>query len=156
MYLMRRLLDNMTQNYAITFRPLQLGEVKRLSIALKKNKMCVIPSDYANFLCWTDGLVWQDLELFSVYEYERPDTVYFQPTLLGIQQKKLLGDAFPHKLVLGRALEVLICYDEQTKLYEILDRFTFQAIVKFSRFIDVLYFYAGKEHSVTSPTETAS
>jgi len=156
MYLLRHLLDLMTQNYAMTFRPLNLAEIKRLSITLKKNKLGVIPSDYAFFLCWTDGLVWHDLELFSVYEYDRPDTVYPQPTLLAVQKKKILEDAFPQKLVLGRGSEVLICYDAQTKLYEVLDRFTYQSVIKFPRFIDLLYFYAVHEHSTTSPTETAS
>ena len=156
MYLLRRLLDSMTQNYAITFRPLNLADVKRLSIAFKKNNLCVIPTDYAAFLCWTDGLVWRDLELFSVYEYERPDTVYPQPTLLSVQNKKVLENAFPHKLALGRGLESLICYDEQTKQYEILDRFTYQQIITFPRFIDVLFFYVCRVHSVTLPTDTAS
>ena len=35
MYLLRHLLDLMT-NYAMTFRPLNLAEIKRLSITLKK------------------------------------------------------------------------------------------------------------------------
>ena len=95
MYLLRRLLDMMTQDYAITFRPLNLAEVKRLSIALKKNNLCIIPLDYANFLCWSDGLVWRNLELFSVYSYERPDTVYPHPTLLEVQKKHIVEDAFP-------------------------------------------------------------
>jgi len=156
MYLLRHLLDTISQDYALTFRPLNLGEVKRLSIALKKNNLCVIPSDYANFLCWSDGLVWHDLELFSVYSYERPDTVYPQPTLLDIQKKHLLENAFPHKIVLGRCAEELICYDERIKRYEVLNRFSYQTVIQFPRFVDMLYFYVGKEKSVTSPTETAS
>lgn len=156
MYLLRQLLDKMTQDYALTFRPLKLAEVKRLSITLKKNNLCIIPSDYANFLCWTDGLVWHDLELFSVYSYERPDTVYPHPTLLDIQKKHILEEAFPRKIVLGRGAENLICYDEKTKRYEILNRFTYQPVIQFPRFIDVLYFYVGQEKSTTSPTETAS
>ena len=156
MYLLRQLLDRMTQDYALTFRPLKLAEVKRLSIALKKNNLCVIPSDYANFLCWTDGLVWHDLELFSVYSYERPDTVYPHPTLLEIQKKQLLEHAFPHKIVLGRSIEELVCYDTKTKLYEVLNRFSYQPIIQLPRFIDILYFYVGKGNSVTVPTETAS
>lgn len=156
MYLLRHLLDTMTQDYALTFRPLNLAEVKRLSIALKKNNLCVIPSDYANFLCWSDGLVWRNLELFSVYSYERPDTVYPHPTLLEIQKKHLLEDAFPHKIILGRELESIICYDEQKRLYEILERFSYQPVIQFARFVDLLYFYVGKERSSTVPTETAS
>ena len=156
MYLLRHLLDLMTQNYAMTFRPLNLAEIKRLSITLKKNKLGVIPSDYAFFLCWTDGLTWNGLELFSVYPHERSDTVYPQPTLLEAQQKSPLENAFPDRLVLGRCWEDLICYNSKTKLYEILNRFTYEPVLTFSRFVDLLYHYAHFDGVVTLPTDTAS
>ena len=156
MYLLRSLLDKINESYAQTFHPLDVAQVKRLSIVMKKAGFEVVPMDYVNFLTWTDGLVWNDLELFSVYPHDRADTIYAQPTLLDMQKKHCLQDTFPHKLILGSALEELICYNADSKKYEILDRFTYESILQFPRFVDVLYFYAHAKGSVTSPTETGS
>ena len=156
MYLLRFLLDKANENYALTFPPLEVGEVKRFSIVMKKAGFGVVPSDYVNFLTWSDGLVWHDLELFAVYPHDRPDTIYAQPTLLDMQKKQLLGEAFANKLVIGRASEELICYDTEHKLYEILDRFSYEPLLQFPRFVDLLYFYVCHNGIVTLPTETGS
>ena len=156
MYLLRVILDKLNQNYAMTFPPLQKEQIKRFSIVMKKAGFNVIPPGYGEFLCWTDGLTWSGLELFSVYPHERSDTVYPQPTLLEVQQKYPLEDAFPDRIVLGRCWEDLICYNGQTKLYEILNRFTYEPVLTFSRFVDLLYHYAHFDGVVTLPTETAS
>ena len=156
MYLFRFLLDRANEDYALIFPPLELMQIKRFSIVMKKSGFDVVPSDYVNFLTWSDGLVWHDLELFSIYSHERPDTIYLQPTLLEIQKKRLLGDAFMQKLVIGRASEELICFDTETKIYEILDRFSYKPLLKFPRFVDLLYFYIRQNGIATSPTETGS
>jgi hypothetical protein len=136
------ILNTLYQNYAQFFPPVQMMDIQRTSIALVKKGWIQIPSDYIQFLHITDGLSWNGLELFAIHEHERRDSVFGQPTLLAYQTEYSLKQLFPKSLIVGRATEALILYRLDLKEYHILDRYTFDVIIKLPRLTDVLHFYA--------------
>lgn len=129
------------QNYAQVFAPAQMMDIQRTSISLVKKGWIQIPTDYIQFLSLTDGLSWNGVELFAIREHERRDSVFAQPTLLGYQEENSLKTLFPKALVIGRATEELIIYRGDLKEYHVLDRYTYEPVVKLPRLTDVLHFY---------------
>ncbi len=129
------------QNYAQVFAPAQMMDIQRTSIVLVKKGWVQIPTDYIQFLRLTDGLSWNGLELFAIKEHDRRDSVFSQPTILNYQEENSLKSIFPKALILGRATEELIIYRSDLKEYHILDRYTYDPIVKLPRLTDVLHFY---------------
>ena len=135
------ILNNMYQNYAMVFPAVPIMEIQRTSIALVKQGLVQIPTDYVQFLSITDGLAWNGLELFSIHEHERKDCVFPSLQLLPYQATQNLKNLFPKSLILGFAPEHLILYTAPQKEYQIVNRYTFAPIVKLPRLADVLYFY---------------
>lgn len=135
------ILNNMYQHYALVFPPAELMEIQRVSIQLVKQGLIQIPNDYIQFLEITDGLSWNGLELFSIYEQERKDSVFPSVQLLSYQARQNLKGLFPKSLVLGFAPEQLILYEAPKKAYTIVDRYTYEPVVQLPRLADILYFY---------------
>ncbi len=135
------ILNQLYQNYAQVFAPQSVMTIQRLSIALVKKGSIQIPADYVQFLTMSDGLSWNGLELFSIEAHERKDTVFPQPTLLNAQEELSVKKLFPKTLVVGTAPEELIVYFNETHAYHILNRDTWDVVVKLPRLADVLYFY---------------
>lgn len=133
-------LTKLYQNYAQIFPPMDMMAIQRTSIAFVKSGLIQIPADYVQFLTLSDGLSWNGIELFGIQENERRDTVFPQPTLK-TNQSEDLRKLFPKTLLIGRANEELIVYFNKTHAYHILDRYTYETIVKLPRLADVLYFY---------------
>ena len=136
------ILNTLYQNYAQVFSPAQMMDIQRTSIALVKKGWIQIPADYIQFLHVTDGLSWNGLELFAIHEHDRRDSLFGQPTLLNYQTDYSLKQLFPKALIVGRASEELILYRSDLKEYHILDRYTFDVVIKLPRLTDVLHFYA--------------
>ena len=139
------ILNKLYQNYAQVFAPQPMMTIQRTSIALVKKGYIQIPLDYVQFLMLSDGLSWNGVELFSIDPHERKDTVFFQPTLMGIQEELTLKKLYPKTLVVGIGPEELIVYFNETHAYHLLDRYTYETVVKLPRLSDVLYFYGLKE-----------
>jgi len=135
------ILNKLYQNYAQVFAPCAMMTIQRTSIALVKSGHIQIPSDYVQFLTLSDGLSWNGLELFGIEAHERKDTVFASPTLKDEQEKNDLKKLFPKALAVGRMGEELILYFNETHAYHIIDRYTYDTIVKLPRLSDVLYFY---------------
>lgn len=135
------ILNTLYQNYAQVFAPAQMMDIQRTSITLVKKGWIQIPADYIQFLSLTDGLSWNGLELFAIKEHERRDSVFTQPTILNYQEENSLKNLFPKALILGRASEELILYRGDLKEYHILDRYTYEPVIKLPRLTDVLHFY---------------
>ena len=134
-------LNNMYQNYALVFPPVNIMDIQRTSISLVKQGLIQIPSDYIQFLSITDGLNWNGLELFSIYEHERKDCVFPTLQLQSYQTTQNLKALFPKSLILGIASEHFILYESPKKEYMIINRYTYAPIVRLPRLADVLYFY---------------
>ncbi len=139
MTLTRQLIEQLKLKRALTFPCASLTQIQTASIALVKAGFPKIPRGYATFLQLTDGLCWNELELFSCLSHERINTVFSQSDLMDYQQKYPLGRPFRNFLILGRATECLLCYDHTQKNYLLLDRLSLAPILKFPRFQDLLY-----------------
>ena len=139
MTLIQQLIEQLKLKKAQTFPCAALTQIQTTSIALVKAGFVKIPRGYTSFLQQTDGLSWNELELFSCVQHERTNTVFSQSDLLDYQQKYSLGRPFRNFLILGRATECLICYDHTQKNYLLLDRLSLAPILKFPRFQDLLY-----------------
>jgi len=135
------IVNTLYQNYAQVFAPAEIMDIQRTSITLVKKGWIQIPADYIQFLRLTDGLSWNGLELFAIKEHDRRDSVFGQPTLLNYQTENSLKTIFPKALILGRSTEELIIYRGDLKEYHILDRYTYDPVIKLPRLTDVLHFY---------------
>ena len=140
MILMQTLLNQLKMKDALLFHSVTLTEAQAISISLVKAGFIRIPRGYLRFLSFSDGLAWNGVELFACIPHERAGTVFNQPDLLEYQTKYARGRFFAHRLILGRALESLICYDADNKCYELLNRDTLNTMLKFPRFEDMLYY----------------
>ena len=138
---MNTVLNNMYQNYATLFSCADVMDIQRVSIQLVKQGLIQIPNDYVQFLCISDGLCWNGLELFSIHEHERKDCVFPNIQLHAYQGTQSLKALFPKALVLGMAPEQLILYELPKKEYVIVDRYTYGIVRTLPRLADVLYFY---------------
>ena len=139
MTLLQALLTQAKMQDALLFRSATLAEAQSLSIALVKAGFPRIPRDYLKFLELSDGLLWNELELFSCGTHERAGTVFNQPEILNYQTKYAVGQFFSKRLVLGRSTECLVCYEAQNRCYELIDRNSLSVMLKFPRFEDLLY-----------------
>jgi len=139
MKLLQTLLMQAKMKDALLFRQASQTEIQSTSISLVKAKRVRIPRGYISFLELTDGLVWGDFEMFSCTLHERAGTVFNQPDLLDYQQKYAEGKFFSKRLVLGRGMEFLVCYDALNKCYELINRDSLLVMLKFPRFEDLFY-----------------
>ena len=139
MILLQTLLDQLKMKDALVFRSASVNEVQTTSISLVKAGFGRIPRGYLNFLNLSDGLSWNGVELFSCTPHERAGTVFNQPDLLEYQTKYAKGHFFNRRLVLGRTMEMLLCYSADTHCYEFVDRNSLSVVLKLPRFEDVLY-----------------
>ena len=142
MTLLNKLLKKMYEDYAVVFPKVDSIKVQQSSLKLFKAGFPVIPTDYVVFLSMTNGLFWNGLTLFALTKQEREKGAFYHPgimdTYAGYQKNTLMHK----KLLLGYAPEELIVYVAEAKLYQILDRYTYEVILTLPRFFDVLYFYA--------------
>ena len=143
MILIPALLTQLKMKGALVFPAATLTEAQAISILLVKSGFPRIPRGYLTFLEQSDGFQFEDVELFSCANHERAGTVFNQPTLEGYQTKYAKGNFFSSRLVLGRALESLVCYNAQNKCYELVDRDSLQVVLKFPRFVDMFYHLFG-------------
>ena len=139
MILLSTMLTQLKIKGALVFPPVSLTEAQAVSILLVKGGFPRIPRGYLSFLSQSDGLQYEGIEFFSCLTRERAGTVFNQPTLEGYQSKYATGRFFSSRLVLGRATECLICYNADSKCYELIQRDGLQVMLKFPRFTDIFY-----------------
>ena len=139
MSLLQSLIVQLKNKDAQLFPGAPIPQIQTTSILLVKAGFQRIPRDYITFLQLSDGFAWNGIELFSCKTHERAGTVFSQPTLQEYQQRYLTGKFWTSYLVVGRAMECLICYNFKNKNYQLLDRYSLQPILKFPRFQDILY-----------------
>ncbi|MBR5130368.1 MAG: hypothetical protein IKV03_04005 [Alphaproteobacteria bacterium] len=143
MKLLKQLLKRMYHDYAVMFSGIDAKQAQQASVLLRKSGVPQIPTDYIVFLTLTDGLSWNGLELYSLSEHERDNGSFKYVGLLQSFDEQSQNPLLKNKLILGQAPEELIAYYPVQNEYQILDRYTYQVILKLPRFFDVLYFYTG-------------
>ena len=135
---LRKNIQLLKDNYAITFPPLSSIQVQQASVTLVKAGLPPIPLDYVSFLTETNGLSWNGCVLFSLRNEARNKGAFFHPGILqnyGFCQNNAL---MKKKLLLGYGWESLFIYDFICKEYQVIDRYTYQLIISFQTFSDYL------------------
>lgn len=135
---LRKNIQLLKDNYAVTFPPLSSIQVQQASVTLVKAGLPPIPLDYVSFLTETNGLSWNGCILFSLRNEARNKGAFFHPGILqnyGFCQHNAL---MKKKLLLGYGWETLFIYDFIRKEYQVIDRFTFQPITSYTTFSDYL------------------
>lgn len=141
MILMKQLLKKMYHDYAVFFPGIDAKEAQKASVILMKAGAPKIPSDYVEFLTMSNGMSWNGLTLFSLNEIDRADGAFRQPGIMQTYKEYLDNPLLNKKLVIGFAPEELIVFYPAQNEYQLVDKCSYNVIVKLPRFFDVLYFY---------------
>ncbi len=136
-----QVLKKIYQDYATIYPPAEPDEINKVYFGLLQNGFGRLPSDYRSFLMLTDGLFWNGLELFATREHERDNGAYFHRGILQQQARFATNPALHKKIILGLSPEEIIAYDVVRKEYQVIDRYSYTAFIKFPGFADILYFY---------------
>lgn len=149
MKIIHHILKRMYEDKGLLFGPVPMQEIQRASIELVKSGQTKIPNDYVAFLMDVNGLYWNGLTLFSLNEKKRvneqgEEQVFNHPGILNTYERYMKNPLIKNQLIIGTGLEEVIAYSASQKEYRILSRYDYRVMVKFPRFIDVLYYYANR------------
>ncbi len=106
----------------ITFTPCSENEIAKASSLLAASGFCALPEEYKEFLRQTDGLSYNGVEFFGIQNHNRILKKYTFPDIAASTFHYKGYAFFKRKLVLGRISEALICYDNISDDYTIVDR----------------------------------
>ena len=131
-------LKTLYENYAVVFPPIEPKVAQQASVKLVKSGVPPIPLDYVSFLAATNGLSWNGTVLFSLDNIERNKGAFHHPGILQNFQFCQNNALMKKKLLLGRGWETLFVYDFAGKEYLLLDRFSYDTVMKFSTLVEFL------------------
>jgi len=131
-------LKTLYENYAVVFPPIEPKIAQQASVKLVKSGVPPIPLDYVSFLAATNGLSWNGVVLFSLENIERNKGQFFHPGIMQNFSFCQNNAVMRKKLLLGLGWETILAYDFAGKEYLLLDRYSYETIVKFSTLVDFL------------------
>ena len=131
-------LKTLYENYAVVFPEIEPKTAQQASVKLVKSGVPPIPLDYVSFLAATNGLSWNGVVLFSLENIERNKGQFFHPGIMQNFQFCQNNAVMKKKLLLGYGWETILVYDFVAKEYLLLDRYTYQVVIKFSTLVDFL------------------
>jgi len=147
-------LKTLYENYAVVFPPIEPKTAQQASVKLVKSGVPPIPLDYVSFLAATNGLSWNGVVLFSLENIERNKGLFFHPGIMQNFSFCQNNVIMRKKLLLGLGWETLLAYDFMGKEYLLMDRFSYEIVMKFSTLVDFLK-YAIKPLQKQLPTGMA-
>ena len=127
------------ENYAVVFPPVDSKVVQQASVKLVKSGVPPIPLDYVSFLAATNGLSWNGVDLFALNNIERAKGAFHHPGILDYFSFCQNNPLMKKKLLLGFGWETLLVYDFTKKVYQLIDRYTYEEIIVFQTLIDFLH-----------------
>ncbi|MBR6411553.1 MAG: YrhA family protein [Alphaproteobacteria bacterium] len=131
-------LKTLYENYAVVFPPIEPKTAQQASVKLVKSGVPPIPLDYVSFLAATNGLSWNGVVLFSLENIERNKGQFFHPGIMQNFSFCQNNAVMRKKLLLGLGWETILAYDFLEKEYVLLDRYSYEPIMKFSTLVDFL------------------
>ena len=142
MKMLTSLLDKLYKAQARMFKPVAEKDLRALRIAMAKEKMPPLPTDYLQFLSLTDGLMYNGLRFFGATDHDRGLLAYTYPTLFkvnqGFRQLKRRQDV----LILGENDEDWLVYSPKMKTYQLMDKMDLIGDLTLPRFFDLIYFFS--------------
>lgn len=143
MKLIRQFLKAMYTDGAVVFPAVPMLTIQKACMELVKNKVPKIPNDYISFLTEVNGLYYQGVYLFGLNEQEREKGAFMHPGIMQNYVRYSKNPTLQGTIVIGLGHEELIAYCAAAKEYRLISNYDFQIILRFPRFIDVLYHYMG-------------
>ncbi len=118
----------------ITFSPASKADIARTQTQLQEMKFAALPDDFLDFLSYCDGCYYDGLEMFGAKPHPRHKKQYTFRNLSEENRDFCDYKFFLGKLIIGRMSEHLLIYDEQNKLYAVLDRVNLCSMIESSDF----------------------
>ena len=131
-------LKTLYENYAVVFPPIDAKTAQQASVKLVKSGVPPIPLDYVSLLAATNGLSWNGVVLFALENIERNKGQFFHPGIMQNFSFCQNNAVMRKKLLLGLGWETILAYDFVEKEYLLMDRFSYETVMKFSTIVDFL------------------
>lgn len=137
--MIKQILDNLSAHPCLTlFSPAKDSEIDHLNQILAANKTPSLPQDYQDFLRLSDGLIFNDLELYGCRSRQRKE--YEFPSIAFIYKLTLENGFFRNNIILGLLSEEIVVYNHVNSFYSLIDRVTLDYLVQYSSFEELLSF----------------
>jgi len=113
-------------------------DIKRMSSRLVSGGFPEIPSDYADFLLFSNGLCYDGLLFFGTQSHNRKEKNYEFYSLWDFNVNFLEYEFFTDKLLIGHISESFIIFDKNTQHYSLIDGINLCPQIEFSNFDELL------------------
>ena len=132
--MLNRILETLKKDNAEMFVPADDKGIRFTSSMLASHYFSPIPPNYIELLKFSDGLIWNGIELFGTRSHEREKYDYILPGIIEMNLDFLGYEFFGGKMILGRASEELFVFDARTRKYIIINRLDFSVAAAFVNF----------------------
>ncbi|MGD9638017.1 MAG: YrhA family protein [Alphaproteobacteria bacterium] len=139
--MLNRILETLKKDNAVMFIPADDKAIRFSSSMLTSHYFSPIPPNYISLLKFSDGLIWNGVELFGTRSHEREKQGYILPGIIEVNLDFLGYDFFAGKILLGKVAEELFVYDARERKYLIIDRIDFAIGASFPTFSEALYLF---------------
>ncbi len=116
-----------------------IDKIDFISTMLKNDSFASIPNDYYEFLIISDGIILHSLELYGVEKHNRESENYHFPNLVDANDifKKEKNPFMLNMILLGYWGLFAIIYDNNNKLYKLVDRKFFKTFISFKSLYEI-------------------
>lgn len=121
----------------LCFPPADKESLKQSKKELTDLGYLPLPEDFCQFLDLCDGLYYDGLELFGTKEHPRPTKEYIFTNLTNANKPFSEYTFFCQKTIIGSMSENFIIYDNNNKIFAIVDRINLCSQIEFSSFEDL-------------------
>ena len=139
--MLNRILETLKKDNAVMFIPADDKAIRFTSSMLNSHYFSPIPPNYISLLKFSDGLIWNGVELFGTRSHEREKYGYILPGIIEMNLDFLGYEFFTGKVILGRVAEELFVFDARERKYLIIDRLDFAVSSSFVNFSEALYLF---------------
>lgn len=143
--MVKQILQNLNNHPGlILFNPASNNDIVKLNHFLTDYKALDLPEDYQDFLRLTDGLIFNDLELYGCHCRARPG--YEFPSIEFIYKLTLDNSFFRNNIILGLLSEEIVVYNYTNSFYSLIDRVTLDYLIQYSSFKELLAYLTVSEN----------
>lgn len=122
----------------ITFEPTDKDTIEETNRYMIENKLSDLPFDYKTLLNFSNGFIYNGVELMGTKPHLRESKQYTFPSLIEINSFTTNYDFFFNKIILGRVSESVILYDKDINSYAVVDRVNLRSHMEVKNFSEIL------------------